>query len=81
MKPQRHASFKELDQWLKSVDAKSIRAEEMSNGDHLVWISINGKVLVLQEYANNNGWEAFVMADDTNRIDKTIEALDKWAKR
>ena len=77
----RKARFQKLDDWLVEVNGKAIRTEDLKNGDRLVWIVVKGRVMILQEYADNNGWSVFVDPSDSNRIEDTIKDLAVWASR
>lgn len=70
------SKFAKLDEWMAAQNGKNIRHEELKNGDCLDWIVINGRVLILQSFANDNGWDIYVPATDSNSVDATLKALE-----
>lgn len=47
------------------------------NDSTLKGIRMPGRVVVLHEYANGDGWEVYAPLTESNRIDQTLEALGR----
>lgn len=71
----------ELDTYLEDNKARLIRIEAFGNNEQLWWVVINGKLFLIQEYANNEGWDIFIPVDDSNRVDRTLKKLDQYVKK
>lgn len=69
-----------LDKWLTSHNAKLIRSEQLPNKDWMHWYALYGRVLILQEFEGQNGWDVYIPVSDSNSIRHTVESLGAWLK-
>lgn len=47
----------------------------------LTGYSINGLVLVLHEYPDQDGWQIYAPATDSNEIEETLVAIEQRSRR
>lgn len=68
-----------VDEWLASVGAKHLSGDRLSNGDYLNRYALRGgRLLLVITYAGGNGWDVFGALDESNRVDNTMTALDRY---
>lgn len=72
--------FKSIHEWMTNKCAKHIRMEIQANGDILHWYALYGKVIIVQEYSDDMGWDAYVPVDSSNSVQATLLALEKVVK-
>lgn len=70
----------EMIEWLRENDSQLIRHYTINASD-IYLHSVNGKTILVWEYAEDNGWDVFIPADLSNNVKNTIENLTKFIKK
>jgi hypothetical protein len=63
--------------WLANHNARQL-AETKAPDGMLRWYSVGGKMLIVHYYSNGDGWEVYIPASISNRVDATLDTLDKY---
>ena len=72
--------------WLAEHNARILRQEHLSpdpeerDGETVTWYAVGNRVLIVHRYAHGHGYETYLPASDTNRLQDEIDALNRWAQ-
>ena len=78
MKPATDIGFNMARNALIELGAKSIGSAIGPNGSGLTWHTLNGKVIIFQAYANNEGFEVYAPVYDGLSVQETIDAMRRY---
>jgi len=71
-----------IDMWLEEHNARKLTVygdREVGLITHTMALyAINGKLLVVQRFAEGSGWDVFIPACAANDTGLTLAALDAW---
>ena len=71
-------SMNTLKAWLQRKGARYLRNEELPNGDIIEWIAVEGRLLILQTYRKNQGWDIYRPCGESNLVQDTLCELENW---
>jgi len=70
------AQREDIWKWLESHQAVQLWQAEIPGGTKVRTYAVQGHYVLVHSFAKGDGWEAYVMASRSNRVDTTLAALD-----
>jgi len=81
VKKQKLQTIIELEKWLSENNLHCLRIEILGNDDEIRWYSKLDKILIIQFYANGNGWEVFLRPNGIgNNTKETLKRMSEYLK-
>ena len=78
--PRRRAAAVELYERFPNAHALWSAAVEGRHPFTLTAYAVNGHVILLQQFDDENGWDAYLPASKSNRITDVLNALEQFTK-